>query len=169
MLTAGLVYVICLFITGIITIGGTGAACNLPIIMSCLSESQRTSGIAVERFFGTVAGSFAVPLVGFIAENYFGYHLDEDHILDPGSQPAPPDKNVFHPFARRRAVVVGDAITLVALISWVFCICIWYALPPLPLTLSAQISHPQVCVRVCVCVRARVCVCARVCVRVRVI
>jgi len=24
--------------------------------------------------------SFAVPLVGIIAENYFGYHIDEDQI-----------------------------------------------------------------------------------------
>lgn len=27
--------------------------------------------------------SFAVPLVGVIAENYFGYHIDEDNALDP--------------------------------------------------------------------------------------
>ena len=32
---------------------------------------------------------------------------------------------VFHPFQTRRAKVVGDAITLVAVISWIFCACIW--------------------------------------------
>ena len=36
--------------------------------------------------------------------------------------------DTFHPFARRRGRVVGDAITLVAVISWLFCICIWYSL-----------------------------------------
>jgi len=52
-MTAGLVYAVCLFMTGILTIGGTGAACNLPIILSCLSENKRTTGVAVERFFGS--------------------------------------------------------------------------------------------------------------------
>jgi hypothetical protein len=35
------------------------------------------------------------------------------------------EDDTFHPFARRRGKVVGDAITLVAVISWIFCICIW--------------------------------------------
>lgn len=122
-LTAGLCYAICLFFTGIVTIGGTGAACNLPIILSCLSASHRTSGVAIERFFGSVMASFAVPLVGVIAQNYFGYHLDEDQIANPSTEAG--GDTIFHPYAHRRAVVVGDAITLVAVVCWVFCICIW--------------------------------------------
>ena len=51
-LTASLAYAVCLFLTGIVTIGGTGAACNLPIILSCLSETHRTSGVAIERCGG---------------------------------------------------------------------------------------------------------------------
>ena len=128
MLTAGLVYAVCLFFTGILTIGGTGAACNLPIILSCLKDSHRTSGVAIERFFGSIAGSFAVPIVGVIAENYFGYHLDQDDMLDPGESPAEGDVKVFQPFATRRAMVVGDSITLVSVIAWLFCISIWSVL-----------------------------------------
>jgi len=124
-MTAGLVYAMCLFMTGILTIGGTGAACNLPIILSCLSENKRTTGVAVERFFGSVIASFAVPLVGVIAENYFGYHIDEDNALDPSAEEPAAAGEVFHPFQTRRAKVVGDAITLVAVISWIFCACIW--------------------------------------------
>jgi len=52
-LTAALVYAVCLFFTGVVTIGGTGAAVNLPIILSCLSSTHRTSGVALERFFGS--------------------------------------------------------------------------------------------------------------------
>jgi len=127
-LTAALAYAVCLFFTGIVTIGGTGAAVNLPIILSCLNANHRTSGVALERFFGSVMASFAVPLVGVIAENYFGYHIDEDQMNGPSTAPTTKDDDIFHPFATRRGMVVGDAITLVAVISWMFCICIWTVL-----------------------------------------
>lgn len=65
-------------------------------------------------------GSFAVPLVGVIAENYFNYHIDEDNVLDPrcrthqGLAPLPPSRA---PPLRRQPLVPVRARPVVRSVS----------------------------------------------------
>jgi len=126
--TAGLAYAISLFMTGVITIGGTGAACNLPIIMSCLPYTHRTSGVAMERFFGAVVASFGPALVGVIAEFYFGYDIgmDVDGVAIGANSTAPAGPtNHFQPLSSHRATVLGDSLALVAVVAWLSACVLW--------------------------------------------
>ncbi|EKX38072.1 hypothetical protein GUITHDRAFT_165318 [Guillardia theta CCMP2712] len=127
MIVAGLCYAISLFVTGVLSIGGTGAACNLPIIVSCLPQDYHTSGIAVERFFATVMSAFAAPLVGIIAEGYYDYNLEPDELGPVGAVGADGKEiqPTFQPFASARATIVADSLVMVTTISWLLSILVW--------------------------------------------
>lgn len=140
-LSAGLVYAVCLFMTGIITIGGSGAACNLPIIMACLPSSYRTSGVAMERFFGSIVAAFGPALVGVIAEYYFGYSMDTDTAsdgmpaidLDDGNSTSTdevvaPHEELFLPLDSPKARVLGDSLALVGVVAWLVACSMWTVL-----------------------------------------
>jgi hypothetical protein len=137
--TAGIVYGMSLFSAGILSIGGTGAACNLPIILNCLPETHRTSGVGLERFFASVFTSLGGPLVGLIAEEYFGYRISEDEPAEFGGEitiegdlsaaAAPSAEGVaFLPLSSQRAMVLGHSLALLATVAWLLSCAMWSAL-----------------------------------------
>mmetsp|Transcript_42430 Transcript_42430/g.100884 ORF Transcript_42430/g.100884 Transcript_42430/m.100884 type:complete len:521 (+) Transcript_42430:100-1662(+) len=125
---AGVAYGVSLFVAGIVSIGGTGAACNLPIIMNCLPETHRTSGVGMERFFASIVTSFGGPLVGLIAEGYFGYKMYDPSLGDPATEGEGgdvPTESPFRPLDSRQAMVLGHSLAIVSTISWLIACLVW--------------------------------------------
>ncbi|KAJ3677305.1 hypothetical protein LUZ60_003029 [Juncus effusus] len=53
-------------------------ATNNPIFAEIVPEKSRTSIYALDRSFETLLSSFAPPIVGILAENIYGYKLDDN-------------------------------------------------------------------------------------------
>ncbi|XP_043721414.1 uncharacterized protein LOC122668911 isoform X2 [Telopea speciosissima] len=61
-----------LFIMGL-SISWNGAATNNPIFAEIVPEKSRTSIYALDRSFESILASFAPPVVGFLAQRFYGY------------------------------------------------------------------------------------------------
>ncbi|XP_027366888.1 protein spinster-like [Abrus precatorius] len=61
-----------LFIMGFF-ISWNGTATNNPIFAEIVPEKSRTAIYALDKFFETILASFAPPLVGFLAQHFYGY------------------------------------------------------------------------------------------------
>ncbi|KAL0908573.1 hypothetical protein M5K25_023075 [Dendrobium thyrsiflorum] len=110
--SSGVAHAIVLFTMGL-SISWNAAATNNPIFAEIVPEKSRTSIYALDRTFETVLSSFAPPVVGLLAEHFYGYKPN----------PSGSNKDISTEIDRENATSLAKALyTAIAIPMFLCCI-----------------------------------------------
>ncbi|XP_020697501.1 uncharacterized protein LOC110110391 isoform X1 [Dendrobium catenatum] len=110
--SSGVAHAIVLFTMGL-SISWNAAATNNPIFAEIVPEKSRTSIYALDRTFETVLSSFAPPVVGLLAEHFYGYKPN----------PSGSNKDISIEIDRENATSLAKALyTAIAIPMFLCCI-----------------------------------------------